>query len=419
LTAGGRGARIAWLGALYLVQGLPFGFQANALSALLRDQGVSMTHITLTTALALPWSLKALWAPFVDRHSSARFGRRRSWIVPMQVLLALAMTAAASTPVTPDPTLLLVAILLMNLFAATMDIAVDGLAIDLLEERELGAGNAAQVVGYKAGMLAGGGLLVWASERLGVGWSGLFLAMAAVVGVVLAVTLAVDEPALVAARASRAGPGAGEPVHVSLRAILGALRAALSRPDAGWVIALLLTYKLGESLIDPVFNPMLVDQGMSRADIGLIVGTYGMTASIAGSLGGGLLASRLSVLDAFRIAASLRVLALALQWGIAAFGPVSHEVVALASVAEHLVSGSLTTIMFAFMMQRVDRRIGATHYTLLATLEVIGKAPLAMASGWLADTLGVRVTFALAVALAAGWVTLLSVASPRLASRPA
>jgi MFS family permease len=417
-ASSGRRARIAWLASLYLVQGLPFGFQANALSALLRDQGVSLTRITLTTALALPWSLKALWAPLVDRHHVPALGRRRSWIVPMQVLLALAMVAAAWAPVRPDPTPLLVAILLMNLFAATMDIAVDGLAVDLLEERELGAGNAAQVVGYKVGMLAGGGLLVWASERLGVGWSGLFFAMAALVAVVLVVTLGVDERALAGpARLSAAGLGAGAATHVSLRAILGALRAALARPDARWVIALLLTYKLGESLIDPVFNALLVDHGMTRADIGLVVGTWGMAASIAGSLVGGLLASRASVLSAFRVAGMLRVGALGLQWAIAAFGPLPHAAVAFASVAEHLVSGALTTIMFAFMMQRVDRRIGATHYTVLATLEVLGKAPLAVASGWIADRVGAPISFGIAVGLAAGWVLLLAVASPRLAPR--
>lgn len=403
-----RIARIAFLAALYLVQGLPFGFQANALSALLRDEGVSMTHITLTTALALPWSLKALWAPFVDRHHWPRLGRRRSWIVPMQALLAGSMIAAAFAPIQPDPWPLLLLVLVMNLFAATMDIAVDGLAVDLLSEGELGAGNAAQVVGYKVGMLAGGGLLVWASERFGLGWQGLFFAMSAVVLVVLVITLFVDETKLT----ERDEPASAVAlVHVSFRAILATLREAMSRPSARWLVLLLLTYKLGESLVDPVFLPLLVDQGIERATIGLWVGTYGMAASIGGSLLGGALASRLSVDRAFVIVGSMRVLALAMPWAIAALhvepaGPLTGGFVIASTCAEHLVSGALTTIMFAFMMQHTDRRIGATHYTLLATLEVLGKAPLAMSSGWIADTIGAPVSFGLAVGLAAGWVVL-------------
>ncbi|MBN8612595.1 MAG: MFS transporter [Deltaproteobacteria bacterium] len=409
-----RIARVAFLAALYLVQGLPFGFQANALSALLRDEGVSMTHITLTTALALPWSLKALWAPFVDRHHWSLLGRRRSWILPMQALLALSMIGAAFAPIRPDPWPLLALVLVMNLFAATMDIAVDGLAVDLLAEGELGAGNAAQVVGYKVGMLAGGGLLVWASERFGLGWSGLFLAMSAVVGVVLVITLFVDER-----RLAHTGPSAEAPAHVSVRAILGTLREAMAKPSARWLVLLLVTYKLGESLVDPVFLPLLVDQGIERATIGLWVGTYGMAASIAGSLLGGVLASRLSVARAFPIVGSLRVLALSMPWAIALLGvrPIGAlpgAFVIASTCAEHLVSGALTTLMFAFMMQHTDRRIGATHYTLLATLEVLGKAPLAMASGWIADTMGAGVSFGIAVALAAGWVVLFTRTRERL-----
>lgn len=400
--------RLAWLASLYVVQGMPFGFQANALGAFLRAEGVSMTRIALTTALALPWSLKALWAPFVDRHHVERLGRRRSWIVPMQALLAIAMLAAAGTPIHPDPTALLVLVLLMNLFAATMDIAVDGLAVDLLQKEELGAGNAAQVVGYKVGMLAGGGLLVWASERLGVGWSGLFSAMAALVLVVLAITLAIDE------RKVTKGRGVEEASHLSMGAIFGALRAAFARRDAGWVVTLVMTYKLGESLVDPVFHALLVDRGMSRAEIGLVVGTWGMAASIAGSLIGGLWASRRTVLDVLGRLAALRAGALVLPWLIALSGPWPHALVAVATSVEHFVSGALTTVMFAFMMQRVDRRIGATHYTVLATLEVLGKAPLAMVSGAIADRVGTGVSFGVAVALAAGWALLLARARPAL-----
>ena len=149
------------LSALYFAQGLPFGFQSNALPLYLTDLGLSMTEVSLARALALPWALKALWAPLVDRYSWARLGRRKSWIIPMQLLLAAACVVAAFFPLSRETlSPFLGCVLLMNLFAATQDIAVDGLAVDLLDERELGAGNAAQVVGYKIGILTGGGLLV-------------------------------------------------------------------------------------------------------------------------------------------------------------------------------------------------------------------------------------------------------------------
>jgi MFS family permease len=412
-------ARIAWLASLYLVQGLPFGFQANALAVLLRQQGISLTHIALTSALALPWSFKALWAPFVDKHWSASVGKRRSWILPMQALLILAMVISAFLPLSEGVMPILVLVLLMNLFAATMDIAVDGLAVDVLRASELGIGNATQVVGYKIGMLMGGGLLVWASARFGLGWSGIFFLMASVVGVVLVTSLFMREEkhaqiGNLEGASSNSEHASSHSEQLTITVIVGRLREALTTPTAGWVIALLATYKLGESLVDPVFQPVLLDQGMEAAEIGLIVGTFGMVASIAGSLGGGFLATRGSPLNALGYVAVLRVLAIFGQWLIASFGPFAQGWVALATCAEHLASGALTTIMFAFMMERVDKRIGATHYTVLATLEVLGKAPLSLSAGYLAETLGVRVSFGMAVFFAAMWIVLHRIATPRL-----
>lgn len=412
-------ARIAWLASLYLVQGLPFGFQANALAVLLRQQGISLTHIALTSALALPWSFKALWAPFVDKHWSASVGKRRSWILPMQALLILAMVLSAFLPLSEGVTPILVLVLLMNLFAATMDIAVDGLAVDVLQASELGIGNATQVVGYKIGMLMGGGLLVWASARFGLGWSGIFFLMASVVGVVLVTSLFMREEkhaqtGSLEGASSKLEGASSHAEQLTITVIVTRLREALTTPTAGWVIALLATYKLGESLVDPVFQPVLLDQGMEAEEIGLIVGTFGMVASIAGSLGGGFLATHGSPLRALGYVAVLRVLAIFGQWLIASFGPLAHGWVALATCAEHLASGALTTIMFAFMMERVDKRIGATHYTVLATLEVLGKAPLSLSAGYLAETLGVRVSFGMAVFFAVMWLVLHRIATPRL-----
>jgi len=281
----GRFGRLGILWSLYFVQGLPFGFQATALPVYLRSEGMSLAGVGLATALALPWSLKILWAPLVDRFGGGRFGRRRSWILPLQLLLAATCVAAALVP--PDEGLgpILALVLAMNLLAATLDIAVDGLAVDVLERAELGQGNVAQVVGYKIGMLTGGGLLVWASGAIG--WEGLFLAMAGLVGACFLVSLSWREgdpgrPAEAVPR--RVHPGFGE--------IFAALRRAALDDGAGWLLLFIATYKLGESMADTMFKPFLVDAGYGGQQIGLWVGTWGMLFSIAGSIGGGWLARR-------------------------------------------------------------------------------------------------------------------------------
>lgn len=368
------------LSLLYLSQGLPFGFQSIALPVYLRVHGVSLAAIGLTGALALPWMLKALWAPLVDRWGSPAFGRRKSWIVPLQALMVCAVLLASTADPASDMALLFLSIFIMNFFAATQDIAVDGLAVDILGPRDLGPGNAAQVVGYKAGMLISGGLLVWLSTWIG--WQGLFLAMAGITTLPLLLLLFYDEPA-----GTSTAPGA------SVREIIGKAAAAFRLPGAGWLVLFIATYKFGEVMVDAMFKPFLVDRGFSPSQIGLWLGTYGMAASLTGSLFGGYLSSRLSVFRGLAVTAVLRVFPLALEWWLTLAQPSAGQVIGV-TLAEHFFGGALTTALFAYMMSRVNRDIGATHYTILASIEVLGKSPGAWASGLLAEVAGYSRLFA-------------------------
>ena len=129
--------------------------------------------IGLLKLLALPWLLKALWAPWVDRWRHPRLGHARGWILPLQgsVVLCLALLALLDGPrlLSEQFSLLLGLLLLINLAAATQDIATDGLTVRLLSERWRGLGNSVQVGGYKIGMLlSGSGLLLLVGQM---GWN--------------------------------------------------------------------------------------------------------------------------------------------------------------------------------------------------------------------------------------------------------
>ena len=254
--------------------------------------------ISVLALLSVPWMAKVLWAPLVDLHGSERIGRRKSWILPMQAGLAATCAAAAFVPVLEALPVLLGLVFLMNLFAATQDIAVDGLAVDLLEPRELGWGNAAQVVGYKLGMLTGGGLLVWASDVIG--WRGLFLAMSRLSLGVLMVVAFVREP--------RPTVDAGGGAHLSWRELQERLLAMLRcLPGMGWMLLFIGTYKLGESMSDVFYKPFLVDAGFTARADRPVAGDVGQPASLLGSVVGGLLASRMPLLGALALTATLRV----------------------------------------------------------------------------------------------------------------
>ena len=389
--------KIAILAVLYFVQGLPYGFQLIALPVYLREMGLSLTQIGLATVVSLPWSFKFLWGPLVDRYGSHRIGRRRSWILPLQAGLMLCILGAGFVPPSEGILALVGMVFLMNLFASTMDVAVDGLAVDMLRTEELGYGNIAQVVGYKVGILTGGGLLLQASDRIG--WTGIFGAMALLVALALLVTAMFRErPTVTEGQEIQEGP--------SLPEVFSRLKRAFLLPGTVWVLLFVATYKLGESMADAMFQPFLVDAGFSSSQIGLWVGTWGMLFSLLGSFLGGLAASRMGILPALAIAAVLRALAVGGEWWLSWAGPTPERVIGV-TCGEQLFGGALTTALFAFMMSRVDRRIGATHYTLLATVEVTGKLIARQISGILAETMGYTALFGLSTFLAVAFLGLL------------
>jgi predicted MFS family arabinose efflux permease len=295
-------------------------------------------------------------------------------------------------------------VFLMNVFAATMDIAVDGLAVDLLAEHELGYGNSSQVVGYKVGMLTGGGLLIYAAGELG--WGVLLSLMAGIVGLIFLFTLTWAEPPPRPSHAPPAPDPATSPVsgattpppRRSVGAVVSLVFRAMEQPGASWFLLYIATYKIGEGMVDVMFKPFLIDRGVTPQQVGLWLGTYGMVASITGSLAGGWAASRLPMWWALVGVTALRVIPMIGEWWVAVHPSTDTAIIALTAL-EHLFGGALTTIVFAFMMSRVDARVGATHYTLLATIEVLGKSPGTWASGKLAETMGYGRLFALGAVL--------------------
>lgn len=394
----GRRRGLALLTLLYAAQGMPFGFQALALPLFLADAGVSLATVGLAQLLAVPWMVKALWAPLVERA-----GRRRPWLLAMQAALLVLLALGAASPPGDALGRLAVIVLLMNLVTATQDIAVDGLAVDLLRPGDLGLGNAAQVGGYKVGMMLAGGLVVALAGH--VSWAAGFAVMGAVAVAAASAVLAWREPPLPARVAQARG---------SLRGIVGALAEVVRSPGQLGVLLVVSTYKLGESLSDGMWKQYVVRRaGHATTDVALWLNVYGMLPSIAGSLAGGWLASRLVPARAIAVAAVARTVAVIGFAAIAAGAVTDWPALVAASWLEDACGGALTTAMFAYMMAAVDARVGATHYTLLASVEVLGKAPGGVLSGVVAQQLGFAACFGLAAALSVAYLPLLALARVR------
>jgi PAT family beta-lactamase induction signal transducer AmpG len=379
---------------LYLSQGLPYGFQRMALPLLLREHGASLSAIGFLSALAVPWMCKALWAPLVDRFYFPKVGRRKSWIIPMQLCLLGAIVVAALNGAA-GISVLLASVFMMNLCSATQDIAVDGFAIDTLKPHALGLGNTAQTVGFKVGMvLTGGVLLSMTATR---GWSFLFVCMAALTALPLVLLVFVKEKPVPPKQDGAAEEAGAKP---TMKEIVRRAWTLLTGSELRWVVIFICTYKIGEELVTSMFNTFLLDNGIGRERIGVWVGSYGMGASITGSVLGGLLITRMKVWRVLGIATALRILPIAATWWVSHVGLTSGGVITVC-LLEHVTGGMLTTAAFTLMMMVVDKRSGATEYTLLASLETIGRMPGTWASGIVAERFGYGTLFLTATVLSA------------------
>jgi RhtX/FptX family siderophore transporter len=363
--------KMVLLGSLYLSQGLPFGFLTQAVPVLLRQEGVSLTRIGDTSLLMLPWLLKFLWAPTVDHRWSARVGRRRSWILPLQGLTILTLGALAfANPAHAIP-LLLAATFVTALLASTQDIATDGLAVSVLSDAERGLGNGIQVAGYRLGMVFGGGVLLVVFAR--VGWSASFLGMAGLLALATLPVLGWREPAEV------------EPLDTAETSTVGTLRSVAARPGMlGW-LALLVAYKLGEQLGGAVTKPMLVDLDLDLEAIGWL-GTADSGSSLLGALFGGWLVGRIGRRTALVSFGLLQATGVA-AWALPALGWVGLAGIAGVKVYDGFVGSMATVALFTAMMDASRPDAGGTDYTVQASVVLVASFLGAVLGGRTADLL--------------------------------
>jgi MFS family permease len=373
--------KLALLGTLYASQGLPFGFFSQALPVLMRQQNYSLRWIGLSTLLALPWALKWLWAGVIDTVYHAPWGRRRGWILPLQLLNCLTLVVIALGGDSRDLKWLLIGTFFTNLFAATQDVATDGLAVEQLSASERGLGNGVQVAGYRLGMITGGSLLlVWFDLM---GWKIAMLTLAGLLGLLTIPTFRLRE-----------APTTAPQAHVG--AVFTWFRHSR---NAVWV-GVLLVYKFGDALATGMFKPYLVDVGLTIGQIGSIDGALGSAAGLLGALAGGWWFTRVGYRyallgfglvsassTALYAAASVTVLPV---WGYAALVGV-----------EHFAGGMATVALFTTMMHFCRRDTEGADYTLQASLVVLSTGLAGAASGFLAERLGYTALFTLGAVLSA------------------
>jgi PAT family beta-lactamase induction signal transducer AmpG len=401
------GGKLAWVSVLSVASGLPYGIVFLLVPVYLRDgAGAELSFITKVTSIAtFAWTLKFLWAFLIDR-----FGTRKQWILVMQVLLAALILAVAVIDPIAGAALFAASVIAIAYASATQDIAIDGYTIALFEERELGPANGARVTAYRVAMIVAGGLLVSLAGETGWGFS---LAVAAAIMVVMfGATLFLPKTATPLARAT------------IVDSIVKPLTDLFTLP--GFVPALLfvVAFKIGDFALQYLRGPFWVDKGFTTTQIGVLVGTVGFGATIAGAITGGWLTSRLGVFRALWILGLIQA-ASNLGYFAAATLEQSLTVAYAVVIIEEFTGGMGTAAFLAFLMSICNKRYAASQYALLSAAFGLGRTLIGYGSGGWAERMGYAPYFLLTFALAfpafllLPWVRRLKDAIPSAEARAA
>jgi PAT family beta-lactamase induction signal transducer AmpG len=382
--------------------GLPLYLTSRTLQAWMTVAGVNLTAIGIFSLVGLPYSLKFLWSPLVDRFSFPFLGRRKGWLFTTQVALGAAIAAVAlESPAAALQTLAVTALLIAFL-SATQDITIDAYRTDISSPPEVGAASGMHVLGYRIAMIVtGGGALVLADRA---SWPAVYAVMGALMLVLAVLSVRVPEPP------SCGGAPASLREAVVLPLIEYFDRLGTSRGI--WIMALILLYRLGEYMIEAMTTPFLLQLGFTQTQVGIVQGGIGLGSVIAGVLAGGAIISKIGINRSLWFFGLLQAVSnLAYLW-LAETGR-NFPVMVATIVIEHFCVGLGTAALVGFLMVLCNPRFSATQYALLSSLMAIGRNVLAAPSGWIVVRTGWPIFFLVSAAAAIPGLALLKVALPR------
>ena len=330
---------------------------------------MSLAGIGLASGASLPWVLKFLWAPLVDR-----LGSRRLWIRICLGLLAVTTAVLAGADPARHAGQLAALLLFYVTLSATQDIAIDAYTIETTSGPELGVANSVRIAAYRSASFVSSALLVWIAARHG--WRAAFLAGAAVLGLLAVATLLLPAP-----RRESAHPATlDEPI-----------RALLRRPGIWAVVLFALLFKLDISAMDPMTRPFWVASGFSLDQIAALT-TGRLLATLAGAALGGLIATRVGIFHALWSLGLVQLLS-SLGYAAAAAANAGKAPIIAAALFENFAAGLGTAAFLAFLMSVCERRYAATQFALLTAVFALSRWAAGLMSGVLAERLGFAAYF--------------------------
>lgn len=375
-----RSRRIQVMALAGFASGLPLALTGGTLQAWMTVAGVDLRTIGIFALVGLPYTVKFLWSPLMDRFVPPLLGRRRGWMLITQAALVAGIVAMAAGDPREAPLWLGAIALLVSFSSASQDIVIDAWRTDVLHPPERGLGAAVFVTGYRIAMLVSGALALILSERIG--WRSTYLLMAALMGIAIATTLFGPEPEV---RVT--------PPKTLREAVLSPLTEFFSRRGAVALLFLIVLYKLGDAYAGTLTTAFLIrGVGFSPTDVGTLNKGLGLVSLIVGAMFGGTWMIRLGLYRALLLFGALQAVS-NLSFMVLSWVGKSYAMLVFTVGFENLCGGMGTAAFVALLMAMCDHRYTATQYALLSSLAALGRIFVAPTSGFLVESVGWGIFF--------------------------
>jgi PAT family beta-lactamase induction signal transducer AmpG len=372
--------------ALGFASGLPLYLTAQTLGAWMATAGVDLRTIGAFALVGLPYTFKWTWAPLLDRVRLPFLGRRRGWLLVLQIALAAGIAAMGAASPADEPGRLAVLAALVAFLSASQDVVADAYVAERLAPDERAAGATVYVIGYRLGVLFSATLALALADVLP--WRDVYLVCAAAMAVGVLATLFAEEPFMKMNDRSLA------------RTAVRAIGLLFTARRAVVVLAFVALYRFGEHLAQTMINPYLVRRiGFTLTEIATLNQALALAGLIVGGMAAGALVPRLGVR---RTLIGFGALQAATNLGYAALlatGP-SPWVLGSAVLADNLANAMGIAAFLAYLMSRCEPSVTATQYALLTSLSSVGGRVFGFTAGPIIENAGWAGFFAVTAALA-------------------
>jgi len=355
--------------------GLPLPLTASTLMAWLTVSGVDIRTIGIFSLIGIPYTIKFLWSPFMDRFVPPWLGRRRGWIITTQIILILGIFFMGFLKPEVSPLILAIFALIVAFISASQDIVVDAYRTDILRNEERGVGVGVFLTGYRIAMLIGGALALILSERIG--WKHTYWLMSLLMLIGISGVMLGREP-----------DSNIKPPKSLKEAVWGPLIDFLSFNKAFSFIVLIILYKLGDAYAGTLTTPFLLrGVGFSPTEVGTINKGMGLFATIIGALFGGTLMVRLGLFSSLMLFGILQMVS-NLSFMLLAWAGKDYFLMIFAIVFENISGGMGSAAFVALIMALCNKRYSATQFALLSSIASLGRVFVSPTAGYMVESMG-------------------------------